>query len=473
MWSLRQVDCSFKLWFSDGGLLSAVRSRTGVSYRLIVDQLGFLDLTEVPYLTQPHAIVANDELLTVHPNPANHFGCDPNDLPMNLHLRIDDDGGFALTYIDPVVEIGRNDRSTVSISGTLKPLPRVCAADVAFIDTMIEGKYVPYPEIPDAPGKSMEEIEALGWRLFPFTPYSFQLAMCVYDWTTASFTRMVLLKIFEYTGIPPPPFPIDQDSIAAQIWASKWGQYNPQDPDYMHSFMMAPADSLDDVKTQLSRVATDLHKFSDAQNRLLSAAMQALPRTSIFQHPQLFSGQMDIYQLELSHFGIEFLECPLNDGPVGEELITIFADVLASYVAAGKTITTKMVWSFTDNVKDAMHYSNGILLVANMPGNSWVWEQAAYVTSLSDDPKKTEYTFPPGTRFEVQSVQDATVDDKKVVVITLGGPSGGARHGVETTLPNVLDGDKILELIRSDTPVTGLPHTPNVTGGRRCACRQP
>ncbi|VUC26607.1 unnamed protein product [Clonostachys rosea] len=473
MWRLRQIDCSFTLWFSDGEPLTAVRSQTGVSYRLIVDQLGFLDLLEVPHLPQPHAIIANDEILMVPDISARHSGCDLDDVVIKLDLQIHENGIFTLTYHALAADIKKGAvisaikiHHTQSVSGALKPLPNVCADDVTFMNTMIERKYVPYPHVPDSPGKSMDEIEALGRRLFPFTPYSFQLALCVYDWTTASFTRMVFFKIFEYTGIPQSPFPIDQDTIAAQIWASNWDSYNPKNPDYMHSFMMEPADSLDSVKAQLQSVADDLHKLSDVENRLLSAAMQALPRTSTFQHTQLFSGQVDIFQLGVSHFGVEFLECPLNDGPVGKELITTLDDARASYLSAGRTITTKMVWSFADNLEDAIHYSNGILLVANIPEDSFVWEHAAYVTPLSDDPKKTEYTFPPGTPFEVQSVYDATVQEKEIVVILLG-PPGRTCTRVNKMLPGVLDG----ELKKSDTSVKGLPHTPSITGGRRCACQ--
>ena len=364
------------------------------------------------------------------------------------------------------------------VSGRLKPLPSVSAADADFIDCMIEKKYVPYQNSPDAPGKPVEEIRALGQQLFPFTPYSFQLAMCVYDWTTASFARMVFLKIFEYTGIPPPPFPTDQSSIATAIWTSNWGSYTPQNKDYMHSFMMQPANSLDDVKAQLSNVATALHNFSSVENRLLSAAMKALPRTSIFQHSQLFSGQVDIYQLGLDRFGIEFLECPANTGPVGKELIIPFAETLATYVSAGKTITTKMVWSFTDSVEDAMHYSNGILLVANIPRGSVVWESAAYVTLLSNDPKKTEYTFMPGTQFQVQSVDKTTVDGKSIVVIALQ-PTVPDEENLTTpelpseakeTIPSGIGRSEVLSRVEAYTPAVGLPHAAEKNGGRRCAC---
>ncbi|KAH7329715.1 hypothetical protein B0I35DRAFT_48667 [Stachybotrys elegans] len=418
---------------------------------------------EIPHLTS-NGMAANDKILTSQSDDEVRSDTDP--LPVLLHLRIDCNGQFTLTYYMSALH-------APSVSGKLKPLPRISDADVALIDNMIQEKCIPYPTVPETPGKTSAEIEALGWRLFPFTPYSFHLAMCLYDWTTASFTRMVFFKIFQYTGISEEPFPVDIDSIAMQIWNSNWGSYNPKNPDYMNSFMMEPADSLADVNAQLSRTATKLHSFSDAENRLLSAAMQALPPTSVFQHPQLFSGQMDIYQLGLDHFGIEFLECPLNEGPVGRELATAFADALRSYISAGKTIITKMAWSFTDDAKDAMHYSNGILLVANTAKDSLIWKQASYVTPLSDDPKKTEYVFAPGTQFEVHSIEYATVLDKKIVVITLVEPSDGSSTTsaeVQQVLPGVHSTYKVLELIQSNRSTRGIPHTEYKTGGRRCAC---
>lgn len=367
------------------------------------------------------------------------------------------------------------------MSGILKPLPEVSAEDAAFIDDMIAQKYVPYQNIPEGPGKTEGEIKTLGKMLFPFSPFSFQLAMCVYDWTTASFARLVFLKIFEYTkytGKGQPPVPIDQHSVAQEIWTSNWDPYTAQDPDFMHSFMMRPAWSLLDVELQLMNVRTDLHHFSDVENRLLSAAMQALPRTSVFSHWQLFSGQLDIYQLGLDHFGIEFLEHPFNKGPISKPLIEEFKTAITTYISEGKTITTKMVWSFTNSIDDAIHYSNGILLVANHTGDSWVWETAAYVTPLSDDPKKTEYTFMPGTQFEVESIDQATVKNKQVVVITLR-PTPNTEQTVTTLeipdearegLPRPLKGDEVAHLVKAYRPALELPHTRNKTGGRRCAC---
>ncbi|POR32665.1 Uncharacterized protein TPAR_07087 [Tolypocladium paradoxum] len=488
MWHLARIFCHFQLWFSDALPIKVPRGGQNVSSRLIVDQRGFLDLTEFRSGANL-ALDANGAVLSLKRDDANGVSCLPLDIGaqwLNLTLKIEDDGGFQLslhghhrraaqsrpltnTYADCYT-------ATEQVSGKLKPLPHISAEDVKFIDEMIEQKYVPYQNIPDAPLKTVEDLKALGRHLFPFTPHSFELAMSVYDWTTASFTRLVFMKIFQYTGIAPPPFPLDEKSIAEQIWASNWSSYTPQDVDFMRSFLMEPADTLADVTSQLTDVAAELHRFSEVHNRLLSAAFQALPRTAVMSKPQLFSGQVDIYQLGLSHFGIEFLEFPGNDGPVGAELVTAFDDVLASYVSVGKTITTKMVWSFTDSVEDAMHYSNGIVLVAN-PDDSWVWDKASYITPLSDDPKKTEYTFAPGTQFEVQNIDQATVFDKKVVVITLRPkPSGHVIAGrkpldeVARGLPGVLPRADVVSLVRGHKPSSELPHGRNKTGGRRCAC---
>ncbi len=292
------------------------------------------------------------------------------------------------------------------MQGTLRALPSISGDDIAFIDQMIRDKYIPYQNPPDAPGKAEEELETLGRQFFPWTSYSTQLAKCVYDWTTASFIRLVFLKIFEYTDLPPEPLlPLDQNSIATKIWESSWSSYTPQDRDYMHSFMMRPADSLNEVKQQLNDVVRGLHRLSDVENRLLSMAIPSLPRVSATQRPTLYSGQVDIHQLGLEHFGIEFLECYLNRGPVGTELVMNIDDVLGNIVATGRPITTKMAWSFTDNLGDAMHYSNGILLIAlayeNYEVNYAAWDRLADITPLSDDPNKTEYLFIPGTRFDV------------------------------------------------------------------------
>jgi hypothetical protein len=368
------------------------------------------------------------------------------------------------------------------VSGRLKPLPVISTEDVAFISKMISNKFVPYQNIPDAPSKTFQEIRALGRQFFPFTPYSFELAMCIYDWTTASFARMTLFKIFQYTdvssGIASLPHPLDYESLAMNIWQSNFSVYTPQDTDYMRTFFMRPAHSLDNLTAQLDEVVDQVYNFSEIENRLLVAAMQSMPRTSLASKPQLFSGQVDIQQLGTEHFGIEFHECPLNSGPVGIELVHSLTDALASYLSVGKTITTKMVWSFTDNIDAAMHYSNGIILALNPPSDAWLWDDVSFITPLSDDPAKIEYTTAPGTEFEIQSIHYANVSGKAVTIIGLGPVSRRDRRltlqgGFEEVYPHGLTGEDIMPLVEegfASRRFAKPPHNRHKRAGRRCSC---
>ncbi|KAF7795299.1 hypothetical protein EIP86_006453 [Pleurotus ostreatoroseus] len=419
MWKLSVVHnaAGNALWFSDAKPLDNVRGGDGVSSRLIVDTQGFIDFTELSL--PPSTILDINSAFIPFGSASSPSTVDIQDIEhpwVDITLNLPGDGTFtASAHFNDTTSA-----TTVSVSGKVKPLPSISASDAAFLEDMRVKEYIPYQKIPDAPGKTMQEIEDLGKQLFPFSPHSFQLALSVYDWTTASFARMVFMEIFQYTSIAVTPFPLDQPSIATEIWESNWGSYVPSDAVYMNSFMMKPAASQQEVASQLASVAPQLHEFSNVQNRLFTAAVQSFPRTSVITKPHLFSGQVDIYQLGLDHFGIEFLECPLNAGPVTQSLQINFASATSSYISAGNVITTKMVWSFTDSMDDAMHYQNGIILVANVPDDrSWVWETAAHITPLSDDPAKTEYTFVPGSRFKVLSISQATVQDKQVAVINL------------------------------------------------------
>ncbi|KAL9610825.1 MAG: hypothetical protein Q9167_004494 [Letrouitia subvulpina] len=422
MWRLLRVISAFQLWFSDGEPINSTRGISHTSSRLIVDTQGFLDMTELSLLKFT-ALDVNGLLLVLHIPPFNTSISQSSHLA-ELFLTIKEDNEFVLkltqsTTVKQGTSNGNWTRPTTTVTGKLKPFPNISAIDAAFFKSMINAKYVPYQSLPDVPGKTTGEIKALGQRLFPFTPYNFELAMSVYDWTTPSFVRLVYLKIFQYTSIEHDPFPLDLHSIAQKIYATNWSIYNPHDPDFMNSFMMSPASSLQGVRAQLTVVAPNLHKFSDVQNRLLSAAMQAMPRVSSLTHAQLFSGQLDIHELNLDNFGIEFFECPLNTGPVGKTLIQDLSIALASYISVGKTVTTKMVWSFTDTMTDALKYSNGIVLVVKHPMDSVVWDTVSYITPLSDDPTKTEYAFPPGSQFKILHIDTITHQGKQVVVIKL------------------------------------------------------
>lgn len=403
MWQIINIQGSMVrgLWFSDGQPIDERRGGYGACSRLIVEGQGFIDFTDLQSDLPRHA----DSFIDVNGLTVE---CS-SDTVVPLFLTFPLGGGFSIS----VAGVGP------AMRGQFKPLPQVAADDAGYLERMILERYVPYQNLPDAPGKSDAEIKALGRQLFPFSPYSDQLAMAAYDWTTASFTRLVLMKIFEYTGADSLPLPLDQGSIAATIWASDWGSYTPQNVDYMRSFLMDPAPSLESVQTQLAQVAVELQQFSNIENRLLQAAFQAMPRTSVVSQPQLFSGQVDIAQLGMQHFGIEFLQCPLNAGPTDTPLQIPLLEALDTYIRPGQTITTKMIWSFGDLLTEAMKYENGILLVAHPPAGARVWETVSYITPLSDDTSKEEFTFAPGTCFLVEEVYQSVVQGKEVWVIKL------------------------------------------------------
>jgi hypothetical protein len=360
---------------------------------------------------------------------------DVADLPIPLHLEISpDDATFTLSIISDT-PAGRSHISadTSVVKGKLKPLPHIYAADASYFNAMIASNIVPYAcDEGHAPGKSQDEIHTLGQRLFPFTPYSFQLAMAIYDWTTASFARMVYVDMFRYSGfhisIPGKDgsglvtTPIDHEGLTNAIWTSNWGTITARNAQFMASLLMEPAWSRLEVELQLLDVRDDLVRAVEVEDRLLAVAMRSLPRTSTLARPRLFSGQLDMAHLDIEGFGIEFVECPANNGPVCRPLRDTLGTALATYLAVGRTVTAKVTWSFTDTLEGALHYSNGILLVLDCPtddASPCVWESVSYVTPLSNDPNKIEYTAPPGSQFRVLSTEEATYSERKFTVITL------------------------------------------------------
>ncbi|KAL4916478.1 hypothetical protein BDW62DRAFT_218682 [Aspergillus aurantiobrunneus] len=439
MWIVAAVDSAFTLWCSDGKPIDEARGGVGETARIIVDQLGFLDITQLD--------LDDDE----RAGP-----------PLALHLGINADATF-----------------TSTLRGNLKPLPEVSAGDAAFLDSMIAANLVPYPNTDNRRGKSQDEIRALGQQLFPFSPCSFQLAMAVYDWTTESFARMVHVDMFRYTGLAiDGAAPVDQRSLAHTIWTCDWQSYTAQNAQFMASLLMQPAWSEFEVELQLLRVRADLQRAVDVENRLLAAALQSLPRTSILSQSQLFSGQLDMSHLEMDNFGISFMECPANNGPIYQPLKDTLRTALETYLAEGRTITTKVTWSFTDSIEGALHYSNGIILVLNCSYASCVWETVSYVTLLSDDPKKIEYTVPPGSLIEVQGVDEAVLGQRQFLVLTLrplfrpveSDWEERSCSDLDEILPTTMTRDDVVRRIEMSNPGLERAHTVRKTGGRRCAC---
>lgn len=212
----------------------------------------------------------------------------------------------------------------------------------------------------------------------------------------------------------------------------------------MRSFLMSPAQSHQEVLAQLELVCLKLKEFSTVENRLLSSAISAMPRTPVPSIPLLYSGQIDMSQLRKDQFGAEFLEFPLNSGPPGTKLEIEFSQAMETFIRPNSVVTTKQVWSFSDSMDIAMSYQNGIILIAEPSEDSQVWEGACYVTPLSIDSEKVEWLFPPRTSFLVLSAEQREVHGKSVFVIKLKlcSPSihvsaNGQPDDMQTALPVV------------------------------------
>ncbi len=383
--------------FSDGLPLNAVRGGAGNCFRLIVNGKGFLDITDTGHQTGgPHywQLVINGNIYWY-------------DGQGSISLTVYNNGTFSISGD------GNN------FSGILLPMPIVSAFDAASLDWMMQQNYVPYQNIPDEPGKTNEEIAALGAQFFPFTPFSFQLAMSVYDWTTADFARIQFMQLFAYTGVPGPP--LSEDEIADAIWTSSWGTYVPSNVDYMNSFMMQPAYSYEEVRAQLDQdnKANVLYENNLSEVRLIMNALSALPPTSCMNVPALYSGQVDISNLGTSHFATYYTQFPNNNDASLPPLQMPLDQAFDTFIQKGNYLTLKSFMSFTDSQQDAMNYSNGILVTVVPPQGSVYWKDTAYITPLSDGPEKTEYLFPPGSQFLVSDIFQSTVNEKPIWQVQL------------------------------------------------------
>lgn len=257
------------VYISDGKPVTHVRGPAGASFRLIMPGIGFLDLTDLGHEDGgPHywAIKLNDTTYWY-------------DGEGRLSINISSNKTFTATGDDN------------HISGSMKLLPDINESDIGTIKKMESQGLIPYRNDPND-HKSKKELQALGKQYFPFTTHSYELALSVYDWTTADFFRMDLLHLYRYTGILNTP--LDMAQIGSGIWTANWPPYIPSNPDFMNSFMMKPASSLADVSKQLSKVAPTLTGYLDALARVTVTAKYPLPRVSTLSKPKLNSGQVAI-----------------------------------------------------------------------------------------------------------------------------------------------------------------------------------
>ncbi len=399
MWAINSVTNKTlppeNIQFSDGGPTTAVRGPEGASFRLVVNGFGFLDFTDTGH--QPSG--PHNNQLVINGNIYWYDGQGAIDLTIN------NDGSYVITGD------GNN------FSGDLIPLPTISKEDISNFVWMLRKGYIPYHNIPDEPGKTADEIIYLGLQYFPYSANSFELAMSLYDWTTPDFTRIDFMRLFTYTGVENNP--LDMGSIANGIWTANWPPYTHKNKDYMNSFMMLPADNLQDVQNQLKEKASVLYVKNISESNVINAALQSMPRTSCIAVPKLYSGQVAISNLGSEHFATYFLELPANNDPSLPPLQMALEDALDSFMEKGKFITLKSFMSFTDSFLDAQHYSNGIVIIVSPPNGAVTWERAIYITPFSDGPNKIEYLFQPNTRFKILDVKRDVVCDENLVELYL------------------------------------------------------
>jgi hypothetical protein len=399
MWEIASIENSSDpkcdIWISDGRSINYRRGGKGSRYRVWCSNHGNIFITDIGHQSGgPH-----------------HWALDLN----GQTYWYDGDGSINITFQANGAFIASGDGN--HINGKLNPSPAISDAHLMLFREMIERKLVPYQKIPDEPGKTTEQIRALGKKFFGHSRFSFEMAMAVYDWTTANFFRLDLFNFFAYTQVEDQP--IDSTSIASLIWTANWPPYTPHDKYFMNSLMMTPADSLQNVQEQLKTHAPQLIQYNQAETDILQQALMNLPRVLVASKPILYHGGPDISNMSKDQISAQFQQLPGNAGPVNKPLGLPFDQALTTLLSPGSTITTKGFWAFTDSMQDAMHYSNGIVVEVFPPNDAEYWPAMAYITPLSDGPEKTEYLFASGVSFECLSQKWKHEGDKKILVLAV------------------------------------------------------
>lgn len=408
MWIINDISFdglpSQYVWFSDGLPINTQRGANGISCRVMIGTIGFMDITDLGEV----------------PSPGNSLAA----LDINGEmLYYDKLSGCAML----MVTVSSPNRVSISYGGnpvntTLFWYPGINSADIALINEMEADGYIPFRNDPNThktPAEIKKRLEELGKQYFPFTEYGYQLALSIYDWTTADFFRMDLFHLYCYTSITGTPRNINE--MAQGLASSDWGTYKITNVDFMNSFMLQPMTTLQEVLQGLADVNEKLGIYLNALARITLAAKYALPRVSLAETPMLYSGQVAIRNLTNDAMAAYFLECPLNAGPVGTPIAMSIDDALAGFMAPGNTVTLKSFISFTAYEQEAEQYSNGLLLVLSPKPGSHVWgEGITNITPLSDQPQsKNEYTFSPGAQIQINSFEKKNIGGKELTVINM------------------------------------------------------
>lgn len=399
MWSIQNVTVEtpgIEVTMSDGLPILARRGPAGSSVRMAVGHLGFLDITDTSHQSGgPHywQLRFNGEI----------YWYDGEGAPS---ITVRSDGRFQVT--------GDGNQ----VGSHLKSVPDVSPRDVDLIREMEARRLIPYQSV-TGNQRPFSAVEPLAKQYFGSSLFARTLALSIYDWTTADFFRLDIFHFYRYTALPGSP--ASDDDIIKAISTTSWAPYTPADKVFMHSMMMDPISEpyQEGIAAQYPNIKQPLIQYLDALGRVTTAAMQSMPRTSVLSKPELYSGQVDVSNLGPEALATYFLQYPGNNGPEGSPMGMPVEQALAGFMQPGSVINLKSVMSFTDSLEDAQRYSNGIIVrIKPLPGSD-VWTQCAYITSLSNEVNKIEYTFPEGSAFKVNDYEKQVTDNREYVVIYL------------------------------------------------------
>ncbi|CAA6693546.1 MULTISPECIES: hypothetical protein [unclassified Lentimonas] len=397
MWSLSSFSASgaTQAYACDGlPLCNAARS-TGL-LRIVVAPIGYLDIVATNHheggLIYTQLEIAGESMI---------FGV--ND---SFALSITEAGEFTL------ISAHGN-----TLAGNVSALPALEGATINAFRSMMEPlKIIPYENPPGVHTKTTAEITALGNTYFPGSPYAFDLAMAIYDWTSSNFIRQDLFHQLQYTGVAGTP--LDLDTMAGVIFGCNYPGYTHTDANFMHQFLMQPATSETDVYNQLLDVYEQIKPLAIAEMKVYSAGVLSLAPPTVADYPLLYRGAMSMSGgYDTGDFAPSMFEFPGNAGPTTDPLYQAFSEALEGCLKPGSIVTTKGPWSFSNNKAGAEVWQNGILITLSPPEGAKVWPGCANITEFSINPGTFEIDMPPPTRYRIEGFDWIKLPNKDGVMM--------------------------------------------------------
>ncbi|HAV13042.1 MAG TPA: hypothetical protein DCX06_06065 [Opitutae bacterium] len=398
MWTITSFNVAdaIQLYACDGkAVLNAGRSEDDGICRIVFSPIGYIDFSSQ----------AKEEggltyfILTVNGQQINYT----SDLSVTISIS-----GSNFTVTGP----------EGPLTGAFTPFPELTGTTINNFQQMIDTKIVPYQDPPSGTPKSTAELQALAAKYFPENGNGYYLAMALYDWTSSSFIRQDLFNQLQYTGVVGKP--LDLVTISRVIWGCNYPGYSVKDANFMNQFMMTPANSLEDVYTQLQGVQAELKPLAESEMAVYSNAVVNLAPPSVEEYPYLYRGAMSMSGgYNTGDFSPSMFEFEGNNGPTFMPLYQAFSEALEGIFKPGSIITTKGPWSFSNDLAGAKVWQNGILITLRPPVGAKVWPGCANITEFSLNPGTFEIDMAPPTRYRIEGYEWTTIKDKPVCHITM------------------------------------------------------